>query len=196
MQQPAYYTAGIILADAFAHYPLMQYAFEGNSKATKTKRITKLYGRCAKAAHLYGGVILMPDSNGALIWLPGYSFPLGLKQEIRSGMAALPFELGPKATLRLMNHDAEPDRWIKQHASSTFGYVWCVGVKDAARGKGHSRVLIEQSISEMRAKGMTEFWLKTEDPKNVLIYQRIGFELMHQMVVKSSGITCWIMRKK
>lgn len=190
-----YQQAGAILADAFLHYPLMQYAFEGCAEARRSKGLHHLYTSCAKGAAMYGGVIITPGNSGALIWLPGKHFPMGLIREIKSGMATIPFNLGPKATLRLINHDSVPEGWIRQQAGEKMGYIWCLGVNAAERGKGISRQLIEQSIADMRAQGMTEFWLKTEDPKNVAIYTKLGFELIHDTVVKSSGIRSWVMRR-
>jgi GNAT superfamily N-acetyltransferase len=112
-------------------------------------------------------------------------------------MWKIPIEVGIKATLRLMNHDTVSENWIKKNANKNFGYIWCVGVTAAARGKGYSRRLIEQCIAANETtRELTEFWLKTEDPKNVLIYKKLGFELIHETVVKSSGITSWVMRKK
>lgn len=191
-----YQLAGKILSDAFLHYPLMQYAFEGKTQEVRAKALHHLYKCCSKAASIYGGVILTPDQQGALIWLPGKHFPLGLKHEIISGMWTIPFKLGLKTTLRLVNHDGELDKWMDNHAAQNYGYIWCVGVNASARGKGHSRTLIEQAIADMRAQGMNEFWLKTEDPKNVTIYQKLGFDLMYETVVKSSGVRGWVMRKR
>ena len=188
--------AGNIFADAFIHYPLMQYAFEGKTEKVRAKGLHNLYTHCAKAATIYGGILITPDAQGALIWLPGKHFPLGLPREIKSGMAAIPFKLGAKATLRLMNHDAVPEGWIAKNAKENYGYIWVVGVAESQRGKGYSRQLIDQAIINMRAQGMTEFWLKTEDPKNVTIYQKLGFELVYETVVKSSGLKSWVMRKK
>lgn len=191
-----YQQAGKILSEAFFNYPLMLHAFAEQSEAVRAKGLHHLYTHCSKAAVMYGGVKVTPDGQGAVIWLPGGHFPLGVVREIKSGMAAIPFKLGLKATLRLMNHDAEPDSWLKRNASASFGYVWCVGVNIPARGKGYSRLLIEQSIAEMKQKGMDEFWLKTEDPKNVTIYQKLGFETVRHFTVKSSKIPCWVMRKE
>ena len=191
----AYQQAGTILADAFLHYPLMKYAFEGRTEEVRSKGLHHLYTHCSKAASIYGGVIITPDQQGALIWLPGTHFPLGLMREIKSGMAAIPFKLGAKTTLRLMNHDGVPEGWIAKNAGENYGYIWCLGVAASQRGKGYSRKLIDQSIADMRTQGMKEFWLKTEDPKNVTIYQKLGFELVYETVVKSSGLRSWVMRK-
>jgi GNAT superfamily N-acetyltransferase len=188
--------AAEILADSFLHYPLMRYAFEESPEEKRLKCLNQLYHECCRAAAMFGGVLITPDQKGALIWLPGNNFPLSLHHEIKSGMWKIPIEVGIKATLRLMNHDTVSENWIKKNANKNFGYIWCVGVNAASRGKGYSRILIDECIQQMRHQGITEFWLKTEDPKNVLIYKKLGFELMHETVVKSSGITSWVMRKK
>jgi ribosomal protein S18 acetylase RimI-like enzyme len=94
-----------------------------------------------------------------------------------------------------MSHDRESEGWIKKHAGRNMGYIWCVGVSVQARGRGYSRALIDESIDQMRLLGLNECWLKTEDPKNVTIYEKLGFTLMNHMVVKSSSIDSWAMRK-
>lgn len=188
-------TIGSIFASAFQHYPLMKYAFEGCTEQQKAKGLLALYTLCTKAAQMYGGVLTSNDKHAALIWLPSKHYQLGIWREILSGMWQIPFKLGPKATLRLMNHDAEPEGWIRKHASDKMGYIWVVGVLADARGKGHSRSLIEQAISDMKQQGLTEYWLKTEDPKNVQIYQKLGFEVIKEMTVKSSGLKSWVMRR-
>lgn len=187
--------AGTILAKAFHHYPLMLHAFEGKTEAQRAKGLLQLYQHCSAACATYGYVHVTPDKQGAIICLPGSNFPLGLWREARSGMALIPVKLGIKTTLRLINHDAVGEGWIKKNAGSKMGYIWCVGVLDSARGKGYSRLLIDQSIAHMKQQGMNEFWLKTEDPKNVTIYQKLGFDLVQELDVPSSGLKSWIMKK-
>ncbi len=187
--------AGEILADAFLHYPLMKYAFEGQNEIARSKNLLHLYSNCANACAKYGKVITTENNKGALIWLPGSNFPLGLYREIKSGMATIPLKIGVKSTLRLMNHDSVPESWIKKNAGGKMGYIWCLGIVENERGKGLSRHLVEESIAQMKAEGINEYWLKTEDPKNVIIYQKFGFEIMHKTIVKSSGIKSWVFRK-
>ncbi len=188
-------TASRVIAASFLHYPLMLYAFKEHSQEKRAARLQHLYNRCVSAASIYGGIEISPDMQGAVIWLPGKNFTLTLAKEIRSGMALIPFEIGIKPTLRLMNHDGESEGWIKKNASPNMGYIWCIGVLPHARGNGNSRILIENSIAKMRDIGLTECWLKTEDPKNVTIYQKLGFSVVNEMKVKSSGITSWAMKR-
>lgn len=190
-----YAIAGQVLGAAFKHYPLMEYAFNGFGEQKKMIALQNLYTHCAKATVKYGGLILTEDKKGALIWLPSENFQLGMWRELISGMALIPFKIGFKATLRLTAHDAEAEGWIRKNSGSKMGYIWVVGVLASAQGKGYSRWLIDRAIADMKQQGLTEFWLKTEDPKNVQIYQKLGFEVLHEMVVRSSGLKSWVMRK-
>jgi ribosomal protein S18 acetylase RimI-like enzyme len=184
-----------IITRSFLHYPLMTYAFSGKTEQQRGQLLYKLYTKCVSAASIYGGLLVTPDKLGALIWLPGKNFTLSLPKEISAGMALIPLQIGIQSTLRLTNHDGESEGWIKKHAAPAMGYVWCVGVLPEAQGRGYSRLLIDQSMRQMHQQGLTECWLKTEDPKNVIIYQKLGFTLMNEMVVKSSGMKSWALRK-
>jgi len=187
--------AGAILADAFLHYPLMLYAFSEQTEAQRSRSLLHLYNCCANACNKFGGLHVSDNHKAAIVWLSGKNFPLGLYRELQSGMATLPFKAGVKSTLRLVNHDAVSEGWIRRNAGEKMGYIWCVGVAASERGKGYSRIIIENSITEMKAQGLNEFWLKTEDPKNVAIYLKLGFDLVHEITAKSSGIKTWIFRK-
>ncbi|MCW3124935.1 MAG: family acetyltransferase [Bacteroidetes bacterium] len=188
-------SAAYIIAEAFLHYPLMEYAFKGHTESQRLILLHRLFAKCVSAADIYGGVILTDDKLGAVIWLPGKSSQLNLIHEVRSGMALIPFQVGIKPTLRLMNHDAKAEGWVRKNAAESMGYIWNIGALPEARGKGYSRLLVDQSLDQMHNLGLTECWLKTEDPKNVTIYQKLGFTLMNEMVVKSSGITSWALKK-
>lgn len=186
--------AAKILADAFKHYPLMLYAFEGKTEQARSQCLMHLYSACAHACTKFGGLAVNEPQTAAIVWLAGKNFPLGLLRELQSGMISVPLNLGVKPTLRLVNHDAVSEQWIRKNAGERMGYIWCLGVLEAQRGKGLSRIMIEKSIAQMKAQGLNEFWLKTEDPKNVAIYRKLGFEMVHQTVVKSSGIQTWIFK--
>ena len=112
MPQTKNHAAARIIASAFVHYPFMQYAFQGYSLQQREILLGKLYNKCVAAAAGHGAVLTTPDDQGALIWLPGKNFPLNLWQEIVSGMALIPLQIGIKPTLRLMNHDKESEGWI------------------------------------------------------------------------------------
>lgn len=184
-----------VLGEAFLDYPLMRYAFEGQSPERYRRSVFTLYGCCANGCASYGNTFLHPSGHGALTYLSGDFFPMGLWKELQTGFLAVPFTLGLKATLRLIKHEEEVEPWIRKNASKSMGYIWCIGVRPSAQGKGYSREMIELAVKEMKEKGMEEIWLKTEDAKNVKIYEKLGFKVEMHVVAKSSGIDAWMMKR-
>lgn len=66
-----------------------------------------------------------------------------------------------------------------------------IGVREAARGKGLGRRLIEHvqelSREDERSRGVT---LTTEDPNNVELYKHLGYEIVGHQVV-SAELETW-----
>ncbi|CAK4677219.1 unnamed protein product [Aphanomyces euteiches] len=171
------------LAQAFLHYPCMKYAFDGMTEAERLEKLTILE-RTTK------------DGNGALLWLAGKNFPLSLEQSEQSGITELPAPLGMTVIQRFASHTREGNNYVVQHAGKTMGWIWVLGVAPESQGKGHGRYLVEKAVADMRAQGMTEFWLVTESEVNVIIYKKLGFQVMHEHVLFSSGIRKWTMKRQ
>ncbi|KAF0697049.1 Aste57867_12233 [Aphanomyces stellatus] len=189
-------TPAEVLAQAFLHYPSMDWAFEGESDAEQLRKLVITYDALLDAVQRYGGVVHASDGTGALLWLPGTHFPLGLWRELWTSIAALPFRIGFHATKRLSDHEDESIDYIVTHGTkSTMGVIWNVGVAPAGRGKGHCRDMVRRAIDAMRADGLREFWLATDAAVNVAIYEKLGFEVVHKRVVRCSGIQSWVMRQ-
>ena len=184
-----------VLGEAFLDYPLMRYACDGQSPEKYKKSFFTLYGCCANGCAAYGNTFLHPSGDGALTYPSGDSFPMGLWKELQTGFLAVPLNLGLKATLRLIKHEEEVEPWIRKNASKSMGYIWCIGVRPSAQGKGYSREMMDLAVKEMKEKGMEEIWLKTEDAKNVKIYEKLGFKVEKHVVAKSSGIDAWMMKR-
>ena len=55
--------------------------------------------------------------------------------------------------------------------------------------------MMDLAVKEMKEKGMEEIWLKTEDAKNVKIYEKLGFQVEKHVVAKSSNIDAWMMKR-
>ncbi|KAH9095211.1 hypothetical protein LEN26_017904 [Aphanomyces euteiches] len=74
------------------------------------------------------------------------------------------------------------------------GWIWAVGVALEGQGKGYCRYLMEKAIDDVRAQGMTEIWFTTDKDVNVTIYKKLGFQVMTEKVISSSGIKSWTMK--
>ncbi|KAG9403376.1 hypothetical protein AC1031_006022 [Aphanomyces cochlioides] len=173
----------------------MKYAFEGHSDQDQLEKLIIMYRTLTASAMAYGGVVETEDGTGALHWISGKNYPLGLWREIQTGALSLPFQLGFRPVHRLANHDTESQQYTAKHASKSMGWIWSVGVAPEGQGKGHCRYLIETAIEQMRAQGMTEFWLTTDKEVNVTIYKKLGFEVMAEKIMSGSGIKNWTMKR-
>ncbi|CAK4614134.1 hypothetical protein LEN26_015602 [Aphanomyces euteiches] len=173
----------------------MKYAFEGHSDQEQLEKLIVMYRIMTAGVMVYGGVVETTDGTGALHWISGKNFPLGLWREIQYGALSLPFKLGFRVVHRLAKHDSESQEYVLKHASKSMGWIWTVGVAPEGQGKGHCRYLIETAIEQMRAQGMTEFWLTTDKEVNVVIYKKLGFEVMTERIMSDSGIKNWTMKR-
>ena len=173
----------------------MEYAFQGHSDQDQLEKLIVLYRTLAVSAVAYGGVVETKDGSGALLWISGKHYPLGLWQVLQVGMISLPFQVGFRVLHRLAKHDTESQKYTVEHASKSMGWIWVVGVAPEGQGRGHCRYLMEKAIEEMRAQGMNEFWLTTDKEVNVTIYKKLGFEVVAEKIIPDSGITNWTMRR-
>ncbi|CAK4610048.1 unnamed protein product, partial [Aphanomyces euteiches] len=91
-------------------------------------------------------------------------------------------------------HDIESGQFTLKHANQSMGWIWAVGVAPEGQGKGYCRYLMEKAIDDVRAQGMTEIWFTTYKDVNVTIYKKLGFQVMTEKVISSSGIKSWIVK--
>ncbi|CAK4197676.1 unnamed protein product [Aphanomyces euteiches] len=147
-----------------------------------------------KRPSTYGGVVEAEDGNGTVYWLPRNQYPLGLWKELKSGMITLPFQVGFRPLSRIVRHYHESEKYTLEHASANAGWICVVGVAPEGQGKGHCRRMMETAIDAMRAQGMDEIWLTTDKDVNVTIYKKLGFQVMTEKVISSSGVKSWTMK--
>ncbi|KAG9403367.1 hypothetical protein AC1031_006013 [Aphanomyces cochlioides] len=184
-----------VLAEAFLHYPSMDYSFEGESEESQLAKLVIVYKGLVEATRLYGKIVTSPDGTGALLWLPGKVFPLGLLREIRTSLVSLPFRIGFRPTWRLTSHEDASVDYIVEHGGPHIGVIWNVGVTPAGQRRGNCRFMIETAINQMKAAGLTEVWLSTDTETNLIVYTQLGFQVMTHRVISCSGLRNWVLSK-
>ena len=61
-------------------------------------------------------------------------------------------------------------------------------------GQGLGSKMIRGALEEMRQQGYETCWLRTENPKNVCLYEHLGFQKIHTEIPSScSGQQYWLM---
>ncbi len=162
---------------------------------SRIEKLTQIFLPLIRTSLRHGGVEITPGNGGVLAWAPAkvFSGPLKILELVRSGMVWLPASIGLSAAQRLIAHDHACEAALIHHAPKDFAYIWAVGVRPDQAGKGLGKQMIQAALNDMRQQGYKACWLRTENPKNVGLYEYLGFQQVHIETPASSGMQSWLM---
>ncbi|NEZ58984.1 GNAT family N-acetyltransferase [Adonisia turfae] len=183
-------TAADVLGAAFAQDIFMAYLFP--DAATRERNLAQLFLPIIRSAMLYGSVQFAPE-HGVLAWLPGHVLPLNLFQLLRSGLIWTPLNMGFDAFNRLQAHDGFCEHVLLSKAPKAFAYLWLVGVHPQAKGQGLGKRMLQSALRDMYSSGYSTCLLRTDNEKNVPLYQHLGFEVIHTDIAPKSGLQYWLL---
>ncbi|MBE9029495.1 GNAT family N-acetyltransferase [filamentous cyanobacterium LEGE 11480] len=186
-------TAAAVLGQAFEQDPFMSYLLP--NAETRVQRLAKLFLPLIRSSLRCGGVVLAPGGGGALVWLSGdaFSWPLKALELFRSGLIWIPSAIGLSAFKRLQAHDSVCEQALLKHAPQDFAYLWVVGVHPDHAGQGLGKKMIQSALNTMRQRGYSTCWLRTENAKNVGLYEYLGFTQVLTETPEKSGMQYWLM---
>jgi ribosomal protein S18 acetylase RimI-like enzyme len=186
--------AAAVLGRAFSRDPFMSYVFP--NAQTREQQLTTLFEPVIRCSQRYGGVEMTAGGEGVLGWLSGEHFPLGVSQLVRTGMILTPLRIGLPAFFRLQGHEGDCEKALEQRASQGFAYLWVVGVSPEAAGQGYGKQVIQSALAAMKNQGYSSCLLRTDNEKNVAIYERLGFEPIYSATVPKSNLPFWILSQE
>jgi ribosomal protein S18 acetylase RimI-like enzyme len=143
------------------------------------------------AAHR-GGVLFEP--GGTLAWIPVAGLHANLIDLVRRGYVKVPLQLGFSATYRLNAHEDWGHSRICTHSSSDAVYVYCVGVDPDLAGRGVGSALVTNALSYLASR-YTQCVLRTDQPKNLRFYEKLGFRCVERATCPDSDVTSWFFAK-
>lgn len=179
-----------LLAQAFASDPLC--TFMVPEAGAREIVLPWFFEACVRHAQRSGGVV--SRSGGAALWLRGQMGP-GVAEGFRCGLGALPLRIGFGTTLRLARHEGRGHDLLHARGVTSYGYLWFAGVAPEARGKGISRELVEDVTRAVRAAGLPTCFLTTENPANVTVWTRNGFQVVGHHPRTPAGLPVWLMER-
>ncbi len=182
-----------IYAAAFEHDPLLAF-IEPN--AEKRAKVTPyLYGTVLKYCQHFGQVDCSIDGMAAAAWLPpNHCYP-SLLRELRVGMGLLPIKLGLAAFNRLQEFDILSKKMRRKFAPMPHWYLWGIAVDPSMQRKGLARVLLNSVLQKADRAGET-IYLETQNPENVVIYERFGFRVVGIGNLGRGAVTIHAMRRE
>jgi ribosomal protein S18 acetylase RimI-like enzyme len=157
---------GDITADAFRHDPFNLWLF-GNFAG-----IENLFH--LQARHIYAprGLCYMHGHEGACMWmLPGGDPSFGLREYAAFTLPTL-FKCGPRAVMRGIQTGEAMD---ERHPAFEHAYLFSIGVRPSAQGKGLGRKLIQPVLDACDRKDLPAY-LENSNPANTGFYVSYGFE--------------------
>lgn len=157
---------GDITADAFRNDPFNRWIF-GNFAA-----IEALFHAQAKRIYVPRGYCYRLGDEGACMWmLPGDDASFGLADYLAIGWSTL-VRSGPGAVMRAVRTGNAMDA---NHPHFPHAYLFSIGVRPAAQGKGLGRKLIQPVLDACDRIGMPAY-LENSNPANTGFYRSCGFE--------------------
>ncbi|MEO1622716.1 MAG: GNAT family N-acetyltransferase [Cyanobacteria bacterium J06632_3] len=188
-----YEIASRSLAAAFVQDPFMSYVIPCDK--TREQKLARLFAAVLRCCDRYGGIAVSQKGEGAITWISGKHFPLSVLSQIQSGLIWTPITLGFSAFDRLLAHDAYCEHQVADRAPEGFAYLWVLGVRPSARGRGLAKKLVLSALNQMKEAGHSVCWLRTDSEKNLLFYEHLGFTQMHAEVAPNSELPYWLFAK-
>ena len=157
---------GDITADAFRNDPFNRWIF-GNFAA-----IEALFHAQARRIYVPRGYCYRLGDEGACMWmLPGGDSGFALADYLSVGWSTL-IRSGPGAVARAIKTGNAMDA---NHPHFPHAFLFSIGVRPAAQGKGLGRKLIQPVLDACDRIGMPAY-LENSNPANTGFYSSCGFE--------------------
>jgi ribosomal protein S18 acetylase RimI-like enzyme len=180
--------ATAVLSRAFQEYPLVRTTVP--NPARRPAATAALHGGVVRYCLRHGEVYTTPEVAGAACWLPPEEpFPT-LFRMLRAGMHRVPFRFGWSGYLRLSAVDALAQKLHHTHAPGPHWYLWLIGVDPEYQGKGVAAQLVLPVAARADADRLP-CYLETHKEENVIIYQRLGFEVAERVELPMKAGTMW-----
>ena len=155
-----------ILAEAFDDDPIMRWMF-GGSKPIRT--LFRLLAKDIYGPHGFGH---MAGDVAATLWLPpNAKVRLSTMSELRLLGSIL-----PQGGLSAVQRAKETGHiTLTNHPIELHYYLFAVGVRKEAQGRGLGGRLIREGLKRADAEGAAAY-LENSRPRNTPLYERLGFQ--------------------
>lgn len=182
-----------LMVETFLDEPPMIQMFRGRRRE---KQVRYFLGCTCRYALLFGECYTTSERSGVALWLIPGNTAMTLGRMYRAGMLIAPFRLGLRAFSRFKEFAALTDDLHKKSAPMPHYYLFMLGVRPPAQGKGVGGRLLERMLERIDRERMPAY-LETQNERNVETYQRFGFEVAAEAPFpKLEGLRNWGMLRE
>ena len=181
------------LAAAFAADPGFIWVLP--EEARRVDRLRQIFIGAERHCARVGGVARVDGGAGVGLWSTRDTMEIGFVDAARSRMLLMPFRIGFEAMRRLTRAEAEGDGLVRDSIDGPFAYLMALAVDPAHHGAGLGRRTVEEVERQARTAGHHTLALRTENPRNVSLYEHLGFSVAGRVTAPSSGLEVTAMAK-
>lgn len=179
------------MSRAFYDDPLFIHFFPNAAKREQHAYYTFRY--MLTHAHNCGDVVATEGgTDGAAVWLPSRAMEYSSLDLIRFGAIRGVLHQGIPALFRQLR---ALNIMLAMHRSIIIEphyYLAAVGVDPARQGKGLGSALLRPTLERFDDERMPAY-LDTHNERNVSLFQRFGFEILHHGYLPNSSVMHWAM---
>jgi ribosomal protein S18 acetylase RimI-like enzyme len=185
--------SGAVLARALANDPFFTYVL--SDPVERERLMSPFMTAWTRYGLLFGEVDVTAGSvEGSAIWLPPGPVIRTAERRERAGLTAVvsAFSEGARARFdAVVQYFARVRETVQ---TVPHWYLFFIGVEPARQGLGLGSLLLRAGLSRVDQDGV-ECQLITEEPRNLPLYQRHGFEIAVEGDVPDGGPHFWSMRR-
>ena len=179
-----------VLARAFARDPF--YAFLAGDAPERGQRMRDGWtGILRYGSDHLSHTYTTDDHAGVALWLaPGYGGP-SLLDSVRQ-MPALARLAGWRRLRTIGDAVASLEEHRHRHVAEPHFYLSAIGVEPSRQGEGVGTALMLPVLEQCDGEGLPAY-LETAVARNVLLYERLGFDVVEEMDLPGTDVHGWLM---
>jgi len=186
--------ASRICASAFHNYPQSISMIPDDNK--RRRILPHIFECCLNYGIMYGEVHAVSENlEGIAVWLPANDTVLSFPKMLKAGFLSMSGKVGPTVLCRLISALFHSSSVLDKHARDTDWMLFQLAVNPFCQGKGHASALLRPMFKRFDDEQLS-CSLDTHDEKNVNIYKRFGFEVVHSGLVPRTGTNLWTMVRR
>jgi ribosomal protein S18 acetylase RimI-like enzyme len=182
-----------VLARAFADDPYFEFLTSGTAQRAERLRAAWTGILRYASAHL-AATYTTDDRTGVAIWLPP-------RHAARSGLESLRLALA-MARLRGWRRSRAASETVREitgrrqhHVPGAHYYLEALAVDVGRQRRGTATALMRPILDRCDATGLPAC-LETVNPRNLPLYERLGFLIVEKRTLRDAGIDCWLMVRR
>lgn len=167
-----------MLAHTFQDDPVIASILIGISAEKRVGKLTVMFEELLALNARQNEPLGVTDGDSvlatAILHWPG-TYPLPLRTEIGLLARVVP-KIGPRGLGRFVRWSL---RMSRHHPTTSHCYLETLGVEQTLHGRGLGSIMLQKIVSQLDV-AQTDCVLETANDRNIILYQRFGFEVVSE----------------